>query len=181
MHVQFENCLTERHFLLFGRIIQSYARHEALMEEIMASVSGADATSVKLMTAHMPFGWKRAVMLNLLRHRGVFGGLTDDLLAFFEPLHDLSRLRDDIAHSSWAQTDPVTAIRPSWLNKGPKSALKPTHDIGGNGKTYFEDVEEEATYSLDDLSAIADRLDENEKALRRHLAETDLSAPRTSA
>ncbi len=179
MHVDLENRLTDDHFLLFGRITQAYARHEALMEEIMAAVSGADATSVKLMTNHLPFGWKRAVMLNLLRHRGVPVGRIDEVLAFFAPLHTMLQLRDDIAHSSWVQTDPLTAIKPSWLNTGPRWALKPVHDIAGEGKTYVEDDVEQFTYTLESLVEVADRLDENEAALKRYLAAADLAPPRT--
>ncbi len=31
------DCLTEQHLILFGKIIQWFARHEVLMEEIMAT------------------------------------------------------------------------------------------------------------------------------------------------
>ena len=84
-----ETCLTERQLMLFGRIVQAYARHEVLMEEIMATVGGADPTSVKLMTRHLPFGWKRATLLNLLRHRGVPVDRIDHVRSLPEPLHSL--------------------------------------------------------------------------------------------
>lgn len=174
MHVQFENCLTDRHLLLFGRIVQSFARHEALMEEIMATVSGADPTSVKLMTSHLPFGWKRATMLGLLRHRGVPLDRVDDVQSFFDPLHTMSHLRDDIAHSAWSQAEPNTTIWPSWLSASPRTAVKAVHDIGP-GKTYFEDFPERFTYTLEQLAEIADGLDQNETALRQYLAANDLA------
>ena len=40
-----KDAVTERHLLLFGRIIQSFAAHELLMERIMAHVTGDASTA----------------------------------------------------------------------------------------------------------------------------------------
>ena len=47
--------LTERHLTLFGTIVQWFARHELLMQEIMATVSGADSGSIILLTRDFRF------------------------------------------------------------------------------------------------------------------------------
>ena len=36
-------CLSDQHLLLFGKIIQWFARYELLMQEIMAVVAGSDS------------------------------------------------------------------------------------------------------------------------------------------
>ena len=63
------DCITDQHLVLFGAIIQWFARHEVLMQEIMATVSGADATSIKLLTSGLSFTEKRVALFNLLSHQ----------------------------------------------------------------------------------------------------------------
>jgi len=176
MGLHFENCLTGLHLRLFGRIVQSFARHEAMMEEVMAKVSGADPTSVKLMTSHLPFGWKRATMLNLLRHRGLPIDRVDEVQWLFEPAHTNLALRDDIAHSTWVPCEPEGLVRPTWLSSEPKVAAKPQHDIDGGGKSYIEDYDERFAYTLESLTEIADQMEESETKLHDYLASADLSA-----
>jgi hypothetical protein len=47
--------VTEEHPLLFGTIIQCFARHEVIMQKIMATISGADVTSIRLLTSELSF------------------------------------------------------------------------------------------------------------------------------
>jgi hypothetical protein len=56
-------CLTERHLLLFGTIIQWFARYDFLMQEIMAMVIGADSGSVMLLTRDLDFSGKTAGLI----------------------------------------------------------------------------------------------------------------------
>jgi hypothetical protein len=63
--------LTERHLLLFGTIVQWFARYERLMVEAMAGLAGVDPTSVALMTRELRFEEKRRALLNILRYRKV--------------------------------------------------------------------------------------------------------------
>jgi hypothetical protein len=65
------DCLTEQHLLLFGAIIQWFARHELLMQDIMATVAGSDTAAIMLLTRGLDFEGKRQALLDLLRHRAV--------------------------------------------------------------------------------------------------------------
>jgi hypothetical protein len=47
--------LTERHLLLFGTIIQWFARYELLMQEIMATVAESDTACIMLLTRGLDF------------------------------------------------------------------------------------------------------------------------------
>ena len=49
------DCLTERHLLLFGTVIQWFARYEWLMQEVMATVAESDAGSIMLLTRGLDF------------------------------------------------------------------------------------------------------------------------------
>jgi hypothetical protein len=65
------DCLSERHLLLFGTIIQWYARYEFLIQEIMAATAGCDTGSIVVLTQGLDFGGKRRALLDLLRHRNI--------------------------------------------------------------------------------------------------------------
>ena len=79
------NCLAEEHLMLFGMVIQWFARHEVLMHEIMGTVSGSDATSIKLLTRGLSFTVKRDALFNLLRHRAVPLDRIDQVRKYLDP------------------------------------------------------------------------------------------------
>ena len=64
-------CLTERHLTLFGAIVQWFARHELLMQKIIATVIESDSAAVMLLTRDLTFGEKHRALLGLLHHRSV--------------------------------------------------------------------------------------------------------------
>jgi len=156
-----QDCLTEQHLILFGKIIQWFARHEVLIEEIMATVSGADATSIKLLTSGLCFTEKRDALFNLLRHRAVPLDQIDQIQSYLEVLHTFTPLRDDITHSVWIEGKPQNSIWPAWLKAGPRTAIKPLHDLGDDTKDFIEDDEDKVTYTLDNLKETVGTLEMN--------------------
>jgi hypothetical protein len=83
-------------------------------------------------------------------------------------------LRNDIAHSVWADTEPRNAIRPLWATHGPLKAVKPVHDVGHGQKEFIEDYEDRVAYSLDDLREIAANLTKNCATFRDYVASVGL-------
>jgi hypothetical protein len=163
--------LSEEHLMLFGAIIQWFARHEILMHEIMGAVSGSDATSMKLLTNGLSFTVKRDALFNLLRHRAVPLDRVDQVRRHLEILHTFTPLRDDILHSAWVGGKSANSIRPAWLSHGAVAAIKPVHDIGEHSKAFIEDYNDDVTYTLNDLKDIADNLEVNYARFREYVRE----------
>jgi hypothetical protein len=151
--------LTEQHLLLFGTIVQWFARYEVLMQEIMAAVSGADITSIKLLTVSIGFTAKRDALFRLLRHRAVPHDQVDQIQSYFQVIDTFVTLRNDIVHSAWVRGAPQNSIWPLWLTHGPLSAVTPLRDTAvGN-----------TTYSLDDLIEISRNIAVNHANLRAYV------------
>jgi hypothetical protein len=167
-------CLTDQHLIHFGTIIQCFVRHEVLVQEIMAAVSGADVTSIKLLTGALSFTEKREALLNLLRHRAVPIDRFEHIRNYLQMPRTYTTLRNDIAHSTWTEGLPQNSISPIWLTHGPMQAVKPVHDIGKGAKEYIEDQEDKTTYTLDDLREIGENLALNYIGFRDYIARVDL-------
>jgi hypothetical protein len=168
------DCLTDQHLILFGKIVQWFAGHEMLMQDIMATVSGADVTSIKILTAGLGFSQKHTALFDLLRHRAVPIDRQDEVRKFLVPLQNYTQLRNDIVHSLWTEALPQNAIWPVWLTAGPLNAVKPAHDPGGASKTFVEGEEDRASYTLEDLREIATTLAHNHAAFCAYATETNL-------
>ncbi len=168
-------CLTERHLALFGAIIQWFASYEALIQEIMASATGADTACIRLLTSGLNFAAKRAALLNLLRHRAI-------------PLHQCERIQNhlrvpdthtsllhDILHSAWIPGKQSESIQPDWI-LGLLPTVRPMHaepdTLPGN---FIERYEDRVSYTLEDLAEIVEILTENHKRFSDYLAETRLT------
>ena len=155
------DCITEQHLLLFGTLIQWFARHEVLMQEIMAAISGADVTSIKVLTSGLSFTGKRDALFNLLHHRAVPLDQIDQIQNYLEVLHTFTPLRNDIAHSVWIEGKPQNSIWPAWLKAGPRTAIKATHVLGEDPNAFIEDEEDKVTYTLDNLKETVGTLERN--------------------
>jgi hypothetical protein len=166
--------VTEQHMMLFGTIIQSFAQHEALMQEIMAAVSGADVTSIRLLIRGLDFTQRRDALFNLLRHRAVPLNQIDQIRNYLQILQTYNTLRHDIAHATWIGGVPQNSIRPLWLSHGPVAAIKPVHDTDGDSKPFIEDDDDRVTYTLDDLREIGVNLMANCAEFRDYLIKVDL-------
>ena len=161
-------CLTERHLLLFGTIIQWFARYEWLMQEVMATVAGSDSGSIMLLTRGLDFSGKRQALFDLLRHRGVPLDRYDRINAYLMVPHTFTPLRDDIAHSVWMPGPSSNSIQPDWILRLPPS-IRPLR-----GKGLIEREEDKVTYSLEELGETVDTLAANYEAFFGYLQEIGL-------
>jgi hypothetical protein len=80
------------------------------MQKIMATVSGAAVTSIKLLTSGLGFTEKRDALFNLLRHRAVPLDQIDHIQSYLEALQTFTPLRNDITHSVWIEGKPCTIL-----------------------------------------------------------------------
>jgi hypothetical protein len=160
--------LTQQHLLLFGTIIQCFARYEVLMQEIMATISGADVTSIKFLTAGLDFAGKRDALFSLLRHRAVPFDQVEQLRNFFQVVQTFILLRNDIAHSVWIEGTPQNSIWPAWLGHGSLTAVKALHDVGKSKREFIESEEDKTTYTLEDLREISQTLATNFASLQQY-------------
>jgi hypothetical protein len=168
--------ITDQHLVFFGTIVQLYARHEVLMQEIMATVSGADVTSIRLLTTGFNFPEKQAALFNLLRHRVVPIDQIDQIRNYLQMPNTYISLRNDIVHSTWTDALPQNAVRPLWLTHGSQAALKPVHDIDKGSKEFIEDYQDKVTYTLDDLREIGEKLAMNFAGFRDYITKARLAA-----
>lgn len=166
--------ITDQHLVYFGSIVQLYARHELLMQEIMATVSGADVTSIRLLTSGFNFVQKQDALFNLLRHRVVPIDQIDQIRNYLQMPQTYVPLRNDIVHSTWTDALPQNAVRPLWLTHGQMAALKPVHDLDQGSKEFIEDYQDKATYTLEDLKEISENLAMNFSGFRDYITRVNL-------
>ncbi len=166
-------CLTPRHLQLFGTIVQWFARYELLMQDVMATVAGADAAAVMLLTRRLDFADKRRVLLDLLRHRPVPLDQFDRIRGYLVIPENLTPLRNDIAHSAWRPGLAPTGIQPNWILRVPPS-VRPSRGDPASPESYVEDNEDRIEYTLDDLSQIVESLAENYVLFQAYLREVGL-------
>lgn len=168
------NCLTDRHFLLFGTIIHWFARYEFLMQAIIANVTGSDVAAIMLMTRDLDFSKKHSVVLDLLRHRSIPIDQLDRVGQYLTMPHTRTRLRNDIAHSTWILSESPHLIQPKWIFRLPPS-IKPVRDDSDvSGEHYIESNEDKLSYSLDDLEDIVAGLAENYRRFSEYLLQVGL-------
>ncbi len=154
-------CLTERHLILFGTIVQWFAQYELLMQKIMAKVIGSDSAAVILLTRSLTFGDKRDALLDLLRHRSIPLDQFDAVHNYLMVPHTLSRLRDDIEHSAWIAGPSRNSIQPDWVLRPPPT-IKPMHKTADTRSgNFIEDYADRVEYTLDDLAEAVDTLGKN--------------------
>lgn len=158
-------CLTQRHLLLFGTIVQWFARYEMLMQEIMATVAGCDSASVMLMTRQLDFNEKRLALLELLRNRTVPADRYDRIVAYLTGPRTLTPLRNDIVHAAWIPGDKSDSIQPNWILRIPAS-VKPLR-----GEGIIERENDQVAYSLEDLDDAVDMLSTNYEGFYAYLQE----------
>jgi hypothetical protein len=167
-------CLTERHLTLFGAIVQWFAHHELLMQEIIATVIGSDSAAVMLLTRDLTFGEKHRALLGLLHHRSVPLDRFDAVRAYLKVPNALSRLCDDIEHSAWVAGRSPNSIQPDWILQRPPT-IKPMHKAADTRPEDFkEDEDDRVEYTLDELAEIAETLRENHESLFNYAREVGL-------
>jgi hypothetical protein len=168
--------LTERHLLLFGTIIQWFARYERLMAEAMAMLADVDPTAVALMTRELRFEEKRRAFLNILRYRKVPIDQYDRVCEYLRVPHALSALRDNIVHATWAAGRHANSVvQPDWVLNLPPS-VQPS--LGGVDAEFIKGQEDKVGYTLDDLSEASRTLSLNYAGLASYVKDIRPTAPR---
>jgi hypothetical protein len=168
------DCLTERHLLLFGIIIQWFARYEVLIQDVMATVAGSDLAAVILLTRNLDFSGKRRTLLELLRHWTIPLDQFDRISAYLMVPHTLMPLRNDIAHSAWISGATTHSIQPDWILR-PAPGIKPLHnDPSAPNDRFVESDQEQFVYTLDSLNETVETLAENYKSFSYYLYEVGL-------
>ena len=167
-----QDCLTEHHLLLFGTIIHWFARYERLVLEISARVAGSDYAAVMLLTRGLDFEGKRQAVLDLLRHRAVPLDQYDRICAYLDVPHCLTRLRNDIAHSTWISARYSNWIQPDWLLQPPQRIEVWHQGSAAAGGEFVEDAK--IGYTIDDLDEIARTLSANHASFTNYLREVRL-------
>jgi hypothetical protein len=155
------DCITERHLVLFGTIVRWFARHEVLMQQIIATVIGSDLADVMLLIKSLTTGEKRIALLGLLRHREIPLDQFDAVYKYLKILETFSFLVSDIEHSAWMAGKSSRSIQPDWILK-PKPTIKPVHGReDGRSLGFLEDYEDRVEYTLEQLTETAETLGEN--------------------
>jgi hypothetical protein len=170
-------CLTERHLLLFGTIVQWFAHYEVLMQDIAANLTGSDPGAVMLLTRGVDFNGKRHALLDLLRHRTVPLDQFDRVNSYLMVPATFLPLRNDIVHSAWMQsTQSSSWIQPDWILRLPPG-VKPVHfDATASGDAFVELDQDKVAFSLEDLSKTVSTLAENYEAFVSYLKTVGLLA-----
>lgn len=167
--------LTERHLLLFGTVVQWFARYERLMVEAMARLADVDPTSVALMTRELRFEEKRRAFLNILRYRKVPIDQYDRVCEYLRVPHALSSLRDNIVHATWAVSRQNNSVQPDWVLSLPPN-IQPA--LGGVDAEFIKGHDEKVGYTLDDLAEAAHTLSMNYAGLATYVKEVRPTAAR---
>jgi hypothetical protein len=167
--------LTERHLLLFGTIVQWFARYERLMVEAMARLAGVDSTSAALMTRELRFEEKRRAFLNILRYRKVPIDQYDRVCEYLRVPHALGTLRDNIVHATWAVGRQANSVQPDWVLNVPPN-VQPS--LGGVDAEFIKGQDEKVGYTLDDLAEAARTLSLNYAELASYVREVRPTAAR---
>lgn len=166
--------LSERHFTLFGQIVQSFAAHELLMSRIAAHLLGTQTASAMLVTHHLTFEEKHKTLLDLLRHRNVPLDQYDLVRTYLNVLMTLAPLRNDIVHSTWVSAQSPGFIQPDWI-LNPLPRLKAIHTGADSPPGDFvEDDDERSAYSLEDFTEMAGNLENNLALFSAYAAEAGL-------
>lgn len=166
------DCLNERHLQLFGAIIHWFARYERLMLEMAAHVAGSDYAAILLLTRGLDFEGKREAVLDLLRHRRVPLDQNDRIQAYLGVPQTLTRLRNDIAHSTWTSIRYANWIQPDWILRPPPRIKASRKD--SDADDFVEDENDKIGYTIADLEEIVRSLSANYENFAGYLQEVSL-------
>jgi len=137
------------HVVAFGSIVQQFARHEYLIQAIIAKLIGASYPNTALITSDLGYAGKRNAILSLLKVIDIKDKTRERIAWHLGELHKQNQLRNHIAHSLW-----TTGTR---LN-----SIKPLGADARGGQAKFNGLDEDdRDYTIDEFIDIADELSEN--------------------
>jgi len=126
------------------------------------------------MTRGLDFEGKRQALFDLLRHRAVPLNQFDQIYEYLTPLHTLTSLRNDIAHSAWISGQSSNSIQPDWILR-PLPSIEPLRNEPGMPKANFIERDyDKVAYTLDDLREIVETLAVNHRSFSNYLHEVGL-------
>ena len=167
-------CLSEQHLLLFGAIIQWFSRYEFLIQEVIATVVGAELAPVILLTRNLDFSGKRLALLDLLRHWTIPLDRFDRVSEYLMVPHTLTPLWADIIHSTWMPGASSSWIQPDWILRSPERVKASHDDPTAPSENFVERDEDKVAYTLDDLSEIVQALAANHERFSDYLRDVGL-------
>jgi hypothetical protein len=167
-------CLNEQHLLLFGAVIQWFARYELLIQEVIATVAGAELASVTLLTRNLDFSGKRLALLDLLRHWTIPLDRFDRVSEYLMVPHTLTALWTDIIHSTWMPGASPSWIQPEWILRSPARVKALHDDPTAPSENFVERDQDKVAYTLDDLGEIVQALAANHERFSDYLNDVGL-------
>jgi len=167
-------CLSEQHLLLFGAIIQWFSRYEFLIQEVIATVVGAELAPVILLTRNLDFSGKRLALLDLLRHWTIPLDRFDRISEYLMIPHTLTPLWTDIIHATWMPGVSSTWIQPVWILRSPEKVKALHDDPASPSENFVERDQDKVAYTLDDLSEIVQALAANHDRFSNYLQDVGL-------
>jgi hypothetical protein len=174
MHNTIPTCLEQAHVERFGTIVQWYARHELLMQEIIASVTGSDLGSIILLTQHHDVATQMEAVRDLLQRHAVPLNQVDQILAYLTLLGTFAPLHHDILHASWVRGHLPDSIQPDWILRRPPVIEAVREDMHLPRRSFLGRETGEHSFCLEDLDSIARQLATNHAGLSRYLGEIGL-------
>jgi hypothetical protein len=159
-----DHVLTQRHVVLFGTIVQWFARYELTLEQAIAGVAGTELSCVAILMRGLDFTQKRAALLDLLRDRSAPHDRWERVFAHLAVPACHAQLRDAIVHSTWINTPEPHSIQPNWILRRPPS-IEPL---------YAGETTDETAYTVARLSEIAADLAEGHGRFLAYLNDAGL-------
>jgi hypothetical protein len=127
----------------FGTIINIFAKIESQMMVCAAGVLDTDLATAYILMADTHYRQKRQTLLHLNSTVGVDGQRNGVLTRILNDLHKFSTLRNQIAHSTWADGRKPGAIKPMQLKLRGETP-KPLGDFHNEKNYTAEDLQREA-------------------------------------
>jgi hypothetical protein len=136
--------LGDAHYLVFGRIVQQFARFERLVEIVINAALGGRMFGLTALTiSGLAYNAKCEALESLLRLVTFADNQNSEILGHITSFNAYSPLRNFIAHRSWIPGTREGSIKPLSVSaRGGKAKVVGVHD-------------EERDYTLDELFEIA--------------------------
>ncbi|ALS64318.1 hypothetical protein EGJ54_01535 [Pandoraea apista] len=164
-----DSCLTERHLILFAKIVRSLAGYERLIDDAAITLSKADPTCFSLLTRGNDFRARRTMLLDVLRQVDYPMDRYDRISAQLLIPYTYSMLLHDIVHSEWTRHVPSNGIQPAWIFRCAPSVL-PVRDWSDTGvEDPLPRSADEYSYTLEQLETVADTLSEGRRDFAAYL------------
>jgi hypothetical protein len=138
--------LTEKHLVVFGLIITSFARLEWLIQITIAAVGRLDFATTLIVTRSLPYKAKRDTLYALLNKLNMPENHKTEIKDFLDAADKLNTLRNNIAHAMWT------------AGKRPGSIKPMTILVQGGSGRYIGIDDSDKDYTIDELVHSTDKL-----------------------